>query len=157
MPVLPSSLDALLFLFRDRFSAPTFATFRMLVVGFLCRVGEHSVCGMLHSVVSEKSVSPLCSCCASARGETGSMSAHHALRVQATDAMVMYAQLALRAHLLVIGGGVRAGVVGLSGLLDRRLLLAPTGVEVDSCWWLTAHRVQIDVGPSEQDLLFARV
>ncbi len=27
------------------FSAPTFQTFRMLVVGFVCRVGEHSVCG----------------------------------------------------------------------------------------------------------------
>jgi hypothetical protein len=30
-----------------------------------------------------------CWCCACQRGETGSISAHHALRVQATDAMVM--------------------------------------------------------------------
>ena len=54
MPVVPASLDALLFLFRDGFSAPTFATFRMLVVGFLCRVGEHSVCGMLQAVRLER-------------------------------------------------------------------------------------------------------
>ncbi len=47
MPVVPSSLDGLLFLFVGAFSAPVFQTFRMLVVGFLCRVGEHSVCGML--------------------------------------------------------------------------------------------------------------
>ncbi|MGA2929740.1 MAG: transposase, partial [Solirubrobacteraceae bacterium] len=47
MPVVPSSLDALLFLFADAFSAPAFETFRMLVLGVLCRVGEHSVCGML--------------------------------------------------------------------------------------------------------------
>ena len=47
MPVIPSSFDALLFLFADAFSAPVFETFRYLVVGFLCRVGEHSVCGML--------------------------------------------------------------------------------------------------------------
>jgi len=47
MPVIPSSFDALLFLFADAFSAPVFKTFRYLVVGFLCRVGEHSVCGML--------------------------------------------------------------------------------------------------------------
>jgi len=54
MPVVPSSLDALLFLFRDGFNAPTFATFRMLVVGFLCRVGERSVCGMLQAVRLER-------------------------------------------------------------------------------------------------------
>lgn len=54
MPVVPSSLDALLFLFRDGFNAPTFATFRMLVVGFLCRVGEHSVCGMLQAARLER-------------------------------------------------------------------------------------------------------
>ena len=47
MPVVPSSLDELLFLFAGAFSASTFETFRMLVVGFVCRVGEHSVCGML--------------------------------------------------------------------------------------------------------------
>ncbi|MGH2843636.1 MAG: IS701 family transposase [Solirubrobacteraceae bacterium] len=47
MPVIPSSLDSLLFLFAGAFSAPTFETFRYLVVGFLARVGEHSVCGML--------------------------------------------------------------------------------------------------------------
>jgi SRSO17 transposase len=54
MPVVPSSLDALLFLFRDGFNAPTFATFRMLVVGFICRVGEHSVCGMLQAARLER-------------------------------------------------------------------------------------------------------
>ncbi len=47
MPVVPSSLDCLLSLFAGAFSAPTFESFRMLVVGFVCRVGEHSVCGML--------------------------------------------------------------------------------------------------------------
>ena len=54
MPVVPSSLDALLFLFAGAFSAPTFQTFRMLVVGFICRVGEHSVCGMLQAVRLER-------------------------------------------------------------------------------------------------------
>ena len=47
MPVVPSSLDCLLSLFAGAFRAPVFETFRMLVVGFVCRVGEHSVCGML--------------------------------------------------------------------------------------------------------------
>lgn len=47
MPVVPSSLDCLLSLFAGAFSAPVFETFRMLVLGFVCRVGEHSVCGML--------------------------------------------------------------------------------------------------------------
>ena len=54
MPVVPSSLDALLFLFAGAFSAPTFQTFRMLVVGFVCRVGEHSVCGMLQGARLER-------------------------------------------------------------------------------------------------------
>jgi hypothetical protein len=54
MPVVPSSLDALLFLFAGAFTAPTFATFRMLVVGFVCRVGEHSVCGMLQGARLER-------------------------------------------------------------------------------------------------------
>jgi hypothetical protein len=49
MPVVPSSLDALLSLFAGAFSAPAFETFRMLVLGFVCRVGEHSVCGMLQA------------------------------------------------------------------------------------------------------------
>jgi SRSO17 transposase len=47
MPVVPSSLDSLLFLFAGAFDARTFQTFRYLVVGLLARVGEHSVCGML--------------------------------------------------------------------------------------------------------------
>jgi SRSO17 transposase len=55
MPVVPSSLDRLLFLFREGFSAPTFQTFRMLVVGFVCRVGEHTVCGMLQGARLERS------------------------------------------------------------------------------------------------------
>ncbi len=42
MPVVPCSLDELLFLFAGAFSPPTFATFRHLVVGFVCRVGHHS-------------------------------------------------------------------------------------------------------------------
>jgi hypothetical protein len=54
MPVVPSSLDALLFLFAGAFSAPTFQTFRMLAVGFVCRVGEHSVCGMLQGARLER-------------------------------------------------------------------------------------------------------
>jgi len=54
MPVVPSSLDRLLFLFRDGFNAPTFETFRMLVVGFICRIGEHSVCGMLQGARLER-------------------------------------------------------------------------------------------------------
>ncbi len=54
MPVVPGSLDALLFLFAGAFSAPTFQTFRMLAVGFVCRVGEHSVCGMLQGARLER-------------------------------------------------------------------------------------------------------
>jgi hypothetical protein len=54
MPVVPCSLDALLFLSAGAFSAPTFQTFRMLVVGFLARVGEHSVCGMLQAARLER-------------------------------------------------------------------------------------------------------
>lgn len=54
MPVVPCSLDGLLFLFREGFSAPTFQTFRMLVVGFVCRVGEHTVCGMLQGARLER-------------------------------------------------------------------------------------------------------
>jgi hypothetical protein len=54
MPVVPSSLDALLFLFVGAFGAPTFQTFRMLVVGFLARVGEHTVCGMLQAARLER-------------------------------------------------------------------------------------------------------
>jgi SRSO17 transposase len=54
MPVVPSSLDALLFLFVGAFSAPTFETFRMLVVGFVCRTGEHTVCGMLQAARLER-------------------------------------------------------------------------------------------------------
>ena len=41
------SLDGLLVLLRGCFSQPTFQTFRALVVGFLCRVGDHTVTGML--------------------------------------------------------------------------------------------------------------
>jgi hypothetical protein len=54
MPVVPSSLDGLLFLFREAFGAPAFETFRMLVVEFICRVGEHSVCGMLQAARLER-------------------------------------------------------------------------------------------------------
>jgi hypothetical protein len=34
MPVVPGSLDSLLFLFAGAFTAPSFQTFRFLVVGF---------------------------------------------------------------------------------------------------------------------------
>lgn len=43
----PDSLAALLSLFRGCFTAPTFETFRALCAGFLARVGEHTVTGML--------------------------------------------------------------------------------------------------------------
>ncbi len=54
MPVVPSSLDSLLFLLAGAFSAPTFQTFRCLVVGFLSRVGEHTVCGVLQAARLER-------------------------------------------------------------------------------------------------------
>lgn len=54
MLVVPGSLDSLLFLLAGAFSAPTFKTFRCLVVGFLSRVGEHSVCGMLQAARLER-------------------------------------------------------------------------------------------------------
>jgi hypothetical protein len=48
MPLhVPASLDALLSLLRGEFTQPTFQTFRALVVGFVSRVGEHTVTGML--------------------------------------------------------------------------------------------------------------
>jgi hypothetical protein len=48
MPLhVPASLDALLSLLRGCFTQPTFQTFRALVVGFVSRVGEHTVTGML--------------------------------------------------------------------------------------------------------------
>lgn len=46
MPVLPSSLSAILSLLRPAFTAPTFEIFQALVAGFLGRVGERTVCGM---------------------------------------------------------------------------------------------------------------
>ncbi|MGH2744503.1 MAG: IS701 family transposase [Gammaproteobacteria bacterium] len=46
MPVLPSSLIAILSLLRPAFTAPTFQTFEALVAGFIGRVGERTVCGM---------------------------------------------------------------------------------------------------------------
>ena len=46
VPVVPDSLAALLSLLRPTFTAPTFDTFRWLVVGFISRVGERTVCGM---------------------------------------------------------------------------------------------------------------
>ncbi len=54
MPVVPGSLDSLLFLFAGAFTAPSFQTFRFLVVGFLTRVGEHTVCGMLQAARLER-------------------------------------------------------------------------------------------------------
>jgi DDE superfamily endonuclease len=46
MPVLPSSLSAILSLLRPAFTAPTFQVFEALVAGFVSRVGEHTVTGM---------------------------------------------------------------------------------------------------------------
>lgn len=46
MPVVPCSLVAILSLLSPAFTAPTFETFCALVVGFVGRVGEHTVCGM---------------------------------------------------------------------------------------------------------------
>jgi len=54
MPAVPSSLDALLFLFAGVFSAPAFQTFRVLALGFLTRIGEHTVCGMLQAARLER-------------------------------------------------------------------------------------------------------
>ncbi len=54
MPVVPGSLDSLLLLFAGAFTAPSFRTFRFLVVGFLTRVGEHTVCGMLQAARLER-------------------------------------------------------------------------------------------------------
>lgn len=48
MPLhVPRSLDALMSLLAPCFTQPTFQTFRALVVGFLGRVGDHTVTGML--------------------------------------------------------------------------------------------------------------
>jgi hypothetical protein len=48
MPLhVPCSLDAVLSLLEGCFTQPTFQVFRALVVGFLGRVGEHTVTGML--------------------------------------------------------------------------------------------------------------
>ena len=46
MPVLPSSLTAILSLLGAAFTAPTAQTFEALFAGFVGRVGEHTVCGM---------------------------------------------------------------------------------------------------------------
>src|SRR5579875_2058368 len=51
MPVhVPGSLGRLLSLLEPCFSQPAFQTFRALVVGFIARVGEHTVCGMWQAV-----------------------------------------------------------------------------------------------------------
>lgn len=50
MPLhVPGSLDGLLSLLGGCFTQPTFQTFRALVVGFVGRVGEHTVTGMLQA------------------------------------------------------------------------------------------------------------
>lgn len=46
VPVVPDSLAALLSLLRPCFTAPSYDTFRWLLVGFVSRVGERTVCGM---------------------------------------------------------------------------------------------------------------
>jgi len=47
MPQVPSSLAGLLSLLEPCFTAPTFRTFCMLTVGFIARIRENTVCGML--------------------------------------------------------------------------------------------------------------
>jgi SRSO17 transposase len=44
---VPASLDGLLVLLRPCFSQPTFQTFRGLLVGQVCQIGQRTVCGML--------------------------------------------------------------------------------------------------------------
>jgi hypothetical protein len=44
---LPAALAALLSAFTGCFTAPTFATFTALVIGFIRQTGAHTVCGML--------------------------------------------------------------------------------------------------------------
>ena len=44
---VPSSLAGLLSLLEGCFTAPTFRTFSMLMVGFIARIRENTVCGML--------------------------------------------------------------------------------------------------------------
>lgn len=46
MPVVPSSLIAVVSLLRPAFTAPTFQTFEALLAGMIGRVGERTVCGM---------------------------------------------------------------------------------------------------------------
>ncbi len=46
MPVLPSSLIAVLSLLRPAFTAPTFQNFEALLAGFVGQVGQRTVCGM---------------------------------------------------------------------------------------------------------------
>jgi hypothetical protein len=50
MPLLPSSLAAILSLLGAAFTAPTAQTFEALFAGFVGRVGEHTVCGMWQAV-----------------------------------------------------------------------------------------------------------
>ena len=47
MPQVPGSLAELVSLFAGCFTQPTFRTFRALLVGFIARVGEHTVTGCL--------------------------------------------------------------------------------------------------------------
>ncbi len=54
MPELPGSFAALLSLLSPAFTAPSFATFCWLVVGFLARVGDHTVTGMLQAARRER-------------------------------------------------------------------------------------------------------
>ena len=54
MPGLPGSLAGLLSLLAPAFTAPSFETFCFLTVGFLARVGEHTVTGMLQAARRER-------------------------------------------------------------------------------------------------------
>lgn len=54
MPDLPDSFGVLLSLLSPAFTAPSFETFCWLVVGFLARVGDHTVTGMLQAARRER-------------------------------------------------------------------------------------------------------
>ncbi|MGH8301578.1 MAG: IS701 family transposase [Steroidobacteraceae bacterium] len=49
MPQVPNSLSGLLSLLAPCFTQPTFQTFSLLLVGFIARIRENTVCGMLQA------------------------------------------------------------------------------------------------------------
>lgn len=49
MPQVPNSLSGLLSLLEGCFTAPSFQTFSLLLIGFIARIRENTVCGMLQA------------------------------------------------------------------------------------------------------------